>query len=320
MAKTKITDLIVPELFAPYVINQTKELSALLNSGIAQSNLLLDSLIEKGGKTVNMPFMKPLTGSDEVLSDSDPLVPEKISADKDVAPVLIRGKAWSSNELAGSLAGSDPMSAAGEQIAKWWNVQEQKILIAILNGIFAEALKDSHCKDISGETGNKAVISANALLDTKQLLGDAASDLKAIAMNSAVFTALQKQNLIEYIPNSEGVVDFPSYLGYKVIVDDGILPDADGVYSTYLFADGVFGRGDGVPDSLTPVELDRDALASDDILVSRRALCLHPLGVSWTNPVIDSATPKNSDLANGDNWVKVADDKSIGIAMLRHKI
>ena len=320
MAKTKIADLIVPELFAPYVINQTKELSALLNSGIAQSNPLLDSLIEKGGKMVNMPFMKALTGSDEVLSDADPLVPEKISADKDVAPVLIRGKAWSANELAGSLAGNDPMSAAGEQIAKWWNVQEQKILIAILNGIFEDALKDSHCNDISDEEEDgDAVISANALLDTKQLLGDAASDLKAIAMHSAVFTALQKQNLIEYIPNSEGVVEFPAYLGYKVIVDDGIVP-VEGVYSTYLFADGVFGRGDGVPDSLTPIEMSRDALASDDILVSRRALCLHPLGVSWTNPVISSATPTNSDLADGDNWVKVADDKSIGIAMLKHRI
>ena len=319
MAKTKIADLIVPELFAPYVINQTKELSALINSGIAQGNPLLDSLIEKGGKTVNMPYMKPLTGSDEVLSDSNPLVPEKIGADKDVAPVLIRGKAWSSNELAGALAGSDPMSAAGDQIAKWWNVQEQKILIAILTGIFANALKTSHCNDISDKTGNAAIISANALLDTKQLLGDAASDLKAIAMHSAVFTALQKQNLIEYIPNAFGIVDFPTYLGYKVIVDDGIAP-VSGVYSTYLFADGVFGRGDGVPDALTPIEMYRDALASDDILVSRRALCLHPLGVSWTNPVITSATPTNIDLATGNNWVKVADNKAIGIAMLRHKI
>ena len=319
MAKTKIADLIIPELFAPYVINQTKELSALMNSGIAQSSPLLDSLIEKGGKNIIMPYMKPLTGADEVLSDSNPLVPEKIGAEKDVAPVLIRGKAWSSNELAGALAGSDPMSAAGAQIARWWNIQEQKILIAILNGIFATALKTTHCNDISTGTGNAAIISANAILDTKQLLGDAASNLKAMAMHSAVFTALQKQNLIEYIPNSQGVIEFPTYLGYKVIVDDGITP-ASGVYSTYLFADGVFGRGDGVPDALTPVETYRDALASDDILVSRRALCLHPLGVSWTNPVISSATPTNSDLSNGSNWQKVASDKSIGIAMLRHKI
>ena len=319
MAKTKISDLIVPELFAPYVINQTKELSALINSGVAQSNSLLDSLISKGGKTVNMPFMKPLSGSAEVLSDSESLVPEKISASNDVAPVLIRGKAWSANELAGALAGSDPMSAAGSQVAKWWNVQEQDIMIAILTGIFANALKTSHCIDISTKSGTSAIITASDILDAKQLLGDASSELKAIAMHSAVFTTLQKQNLIDYIPNSMGTVDFPTYLNYKVIIDDSLTP-VSGVYCTYLFADGVFGRGDGVPDSLTPVELHRDALASDDILVTRRALCLHPLGVSWKNPTTVAVTPTNADLATGANWVKVAEDKAIGIALLKHKL
>jgi len=320
MAKTKITDVIVPELFAPYVIQQTKELSALINSGIAQSNPLLDELVAKGGKTINMPFLNALSGDDEVLSDSMPLVPEKLDAQKDVAPVLIRGKAWSANELAGALAGTDPMTSAGNMVAEWWNVQEQKILISVLNGIFGGTLKDSHCYDISGMSGEQAVISANAILDTKQLLGDAANNLKAIAMHSAVFTVLQKQNLIAYLPNSQGVVDFPSYLGYKVIVDDGIIPDNSDVYSTYLFAEGVFGRGDGVPEALTPIETGRDVLASDDILVSRRALCLHPLGISWINPGITSATPTNSDLANSANWQKVVPNKSIGMAVLKHKI
>ena len=319
MAKTKITDVIVPELFAPYVIKQTKELSALISSGIAQSSPLLDELVAKGGKTINMPFMNPLTGSDEVLSDSQDLTPEKIDAQKDIAPVLVRGKAWSANELAGALAGTDPMTAVGDQIAKWWNIQEQKILISILNGIFANALKTSHCNDISAAAGTASVISANVILDTKQLLGDAANSLTAIAMHSAVFTTLQKQDLIDYIPNSQGVVNFPTYLGYRIIVDDGITPTG-GIYNTYLFADGVFGRGDGIPESLTPIETARNALASDDILVSRRALCLHPLGISWTNPVITSATPTNTDLTTGQNWNKIVSNKAIGMAMLKHKI
>lgn len=319
MAKTKLTDVIVPELFAPYVIQQTKELSALINSGAAQSSPLLDELVAKGGKTINMPFLNPLTGSDEVLSDSDLLTPEKIDAQKDIAPILVRGKAWSANELAGALAGVDPMSAVGDMIAKWWLIQEQKIMISILTGIFGGTLKNTHSYDISGKTGAAAVISADSVLDTKQLLGDSSTSLRAIAMHSAVFTALQKQNLVDYIPNSQGVVDFPTYLGYKVIIDDGIAP-ANSVYSTYLFAEGVFGRGDGVPEALTPVETGRDVLASDDILVSRRALCLHPLGISWTNPVINTATPTNSDLANPDNWQKVVPNKSVGMAVLKHKI
>jgi hypothetical protein len=189
----------------------------------------------------------------------------------------------------------------------------------VLEGIFEEALAESHVNDISGGTGSAAVISAEAILDTKQILGDAAERFTALAMHSAVLTTLQKQNLIEYIPDSQGVVHFPTYMGYKVIVDDAV-PAAGGVYRTYLFGEGVFGRGDGVPASLTPVETDRDSLASDDILINRRAMVLHPFGVAWQNPTITTATPANSDLKEGENWAKVYDDKAIGIAMLKHKV
>jgi len=319
MAKTKISDVIIPELFAPYVIMQTKELSSIINGGIAITNAALDELVTKGGKLLDMPFWQPLTGDDEVLSDGTPLTPDKITAGADVAALLIRGKAWSANELAGALAGSDPMTAIGMQVAKWWNIQEQKILISILKGIFGGPLASTHVNDISGATDGAAVISANAVLDTKQKLGDASGQLTAIVMHSAVYTALQKQNLIDYIPNSQGVVDFPSYLGYKVIQDDGC-PVASGVYDTYLFSNGCFGRGDGIPESLTPVEMDRDSLASDDFLVNRRALCLHPFGIKFKNTTVAGATPTNAELATATNWEKVVETKRIGMALLKHKI
>jgi len=318
--KTRISDVIVPELFAPYVVDQTSETSALVQSGITQGCELLDSMVGKGGALIHLPSFKELSGNAEVLSDSESLVPSKVEAHKVTAPILIRGKAWSANELAGALAGSDPMTAAGGMLADWWNVQERKTLVHILMGIFADALRESHSLDVSGRSGLQSMINANAVLDAKQTLGDAANKLTAIAMHSETFTLLQRQNLVEYIPNSEGVIDFPRYLGYKVIVDDGLAPVGN-IFSTYLFAEGAFARGEAVPESLTPIELGRDILASDDILVSRRAICLHPVGVSWKQPDNSpNATPSNVELMNGDNWAKVSDDKSIGIVMLRHRI
>jgi hypothetical protein len=85
------------------------------------------------------------------------------------------------------------MNAISAQVAGWWNRMEQKILLAILKGIFGEALKDSNVNDISASTGAAGVINGLALLDTKQLFGDAAGSLSALFMHSAVFTALQKK-------------------------------------------------------------------------------------------------------------------------------
>jgi hypothetical protein len=313
MPKTKISDVIVPEVFAPYVIKRTMELSEIVRSGIAIGSQELNGLITGGGATINMPFWKPIGGDDEVLSDTTPLNVDKITTGADIAALLIRGKAWSANELAGALAGSSPMTAIATQVAQWWSIREQRVLLSILNGIFASALATSHTNDQSS-----AVLSAELVLDTKQLLGDAAGKLTTLFMHSVVYTTLQKQNLIEYIPDAEGKISFASYLGYRLIVDD-MLVGTNGVYPIYLSAPGTFGRGDGIPVDLTPVETDRDSLQSDDILINRRALVIHPLGVKWKgNPA--GATPSNAELATGANWEKVYEDKAIGLALLKCRI
>ena len=44
MPGTTLQDVIVPELFTPYVLNRTMELSALFNSGIVTNNAEFDAL------------------------------------------------------------------------------------------------------------------------------------------------------------------------------------------------------------------------------------------------------------------------------------
>lgn len=318
---TKISDVIVPEIFTPYVIEKTAEKSRILTSGIAIANPKLNELVTAGGITMNMPYWKDLTGDDEVLSDQNPLTPGKINADKDIAALLLRGKAWGANELAGALAGDDPISAIGDRVADYWARQEQKILVSVLTGIFAAASMANHVKDASTQA-----ISGSLVLDAKQLLGDSADQLQAIMMHSAVYTELQKQNLIQYTTTSDGKITIPTYLTYQVIVDDGMPVQTVGegasaykVYTTYLFAKGSIGRGEGTPVSLTPTETDRDSLAGEDILINRRALVLHPMGVKWVGQPV-GVTPSNAELATGTNWVRVYEDKNIGLVAIKHKI
>lgn len=313
MAVTKIADVIVPEIFTPYVIEKTAEKSKILTSGIAVANPKLNELVTAGGLTMNMPFWQDLAGDDEVLSDQNPLTPGKIGADKDVAALLLRGKAWGANELAGALAGDDPMAAIADRVSDYWARQEQKILVSVLKGVFASEDMKDHVLDKSTEA-----ISGTVVLDGKQLLGDSAENLQAIMMHSAVYTDLQKQNLIEFVPASDGKVMIPKYLTYDVIVDDG-MPVEGGVYTTYLFARGSIGRGEGTPVSLTPTETDRDSLAGEDYLINRRALVMHPMGIKWIGEA-EGTTPSNAELATGTNWKRVYESKNIGMVAIKHKV
>lgn len=317
MAVTRISDVIVPEKFAPYVQEVTAEKSALFTSGIVGTNPELNALAAGGGRTLNLPFWHDLTGTDEVLSDSAALTPAAISAAQDVAVLLRRGKAWAANDLAGELAGDDPMGAIGNRVASWWARRFQAALLSTLKGVFADALAPELVSDISAGTGGAELIGADTLIDAGQKLGDAKDQLVAIAMHSAVNAYLAKNDLIETIRDSEGNVIKRTYMDYDVLIDDG-MPVSAGTYTTYLFAAGSVAFGEGSPD--VPVETDRDSLAGDDYLVNRRFFFLHPRGVAFQSASVAGAAPSNTELEGATNWARVYEVKNIGIVQFLHKI
>ena len=178
---TKILNAITPQQYNEYMQQYTAAKSAFVQSGIAVSDERVSKNITSGGLLVNMPFWNDLTGDSEVLGNGDKaLETGKITAGADIACVLYRGRGWAANELTGIVAGSDPVRA-------YWLREDQKALIATLNGIFATgtggekgALEETHVSDQSkASTG----IDAAMVLDAKQLLGDSADQVTTIAMH-----------------------------------------------------------------------------------------------------------------------------------------
>lgn len=315
MAATKISNIIVPEVFNPYVIQETNRLDSFVQSGIIVPDESLDALALSGGTLINMPYWNDLTGDSEELSDGGALTVNAITSGQDAARLHMRGKAWGVNDLAKALSGDDPMGVIASKVAKYWVGERSKVIFKSLAGIETTAASNVH--DISAETGAAAVISVGTVLDAKQKLGDNASKLTAIGMHSAVYTKLQKNNEIEYIVDSETKVQIPTYLGYRVIVDDQC-PVSTGVYTTYLFGQGAFGLGNGA--APVPTETDRDSLAGEDILINRQHFILHPRGIKWTEASVAGKTPTFAEIATAGNWSKVYDTKNIRIVAFKHKI
>ncbi|OAB25245.1 coat protein [Paenibacillus macquariensis subsp. defensor] len=314
---TKIADVIVPEVFNPYLIQRTAELSALTQSGIIVNDPQLNALATSGGTILNMPFWDDLTGESEVLSDSTPLSVKKIVANKDMSRLHTRGNAWGANDLAKALSGDDPMRAVGDLLASYWARDQQKMLFSTLKGVFAATTMAGNLHDISAGTGAAAVIDATTVIDAQTKLGDAADKLTAFSMHSAVYAKLQKDRLIVYKVDPVTGVSFPTYLDKRVIVDDGH-PVAAGVYTTYLFGGGAIGFGQGA--APVPTETDRDSLQGDDILINRQHFILHPRGVKWTEDAVVGVSPTNAELATATNWSRVYENKNIRIVKFVHKL
>lgn len=315
MAKTKISDVIVPEVFNPYVVQRTMELSALYNSGIISNNPELDRLASSGGTTINMPYWEDLNGDDEVLSDDGALTPAKITAGQDIAVLLMRGKAWSANDLAKALSGDDPMAAIGDLVAEYWARRMQATAIKVLDGAFAASNMTNKVLDISSLGDDKAKINGETFLDALQLMGDAKDKLTGVIMHSATETQLRKNNLIQTELDSNNK-PISLFMEKRVIIDDSC-PVSTGTYATYLFGEGAIGLGNG--GAPVPTETDRDSLAGDDILINRKHYILHPRGVKWIGSAAGSS-PTNTELATGTNWSRVYEDKAIRMVKFVHKL
>ena len=315
---TRISDVIVPEVFNPYTINRTMELSALYQSGIVASVGELQGALNKGNRYFNMPFWNDLTGDDESLEDTQgwALTPDKITAGQDMATQLFRGKAWSATDLSRTLSGDDPMAAIGDLVAGYWSRRMQAALISTLKGAFT-VIADTHINSIAIEDGANAAdtnkVSGSAIVDTMSKLGDAHEVLTGIVMHSVVYFNLVKQGLVEDVRDTNGNVLYKAYLGKRIIVDDGV-PVENGTtsgkkYTTYLFGNGAIGYAEGSPE--VPTETDRDTLAGEDILINRKHFVLHPRGIKFTNHTVTGTAPTNTELALGTNWSKVYSDKHI---------
>ncbi|MCF6466352.1 major capsid protein [Clostridium sp. Cult2] len=315
---TRIADVIVPEVFNPYTVKRTNELSALYQSGIVQPVAELESKLNEGNRYFNMPFWNDLTGEDESLEDTEgwALTPDKITSGQDMATQLFRGKAWSTTDLSKTMSGDDPMAAIGNLVAGYWNRRMQAALIATLKGAFT-AIAETHINNIATEDGANAtdtnIISGAAIVDTMSKLGDAHEVLTGIVMHSIVYFNMVKQGLVEDVRDETGRVLYKAYLGKRIIIDDGVPVEAGTTsgkkYTTYLFGNGAIGYGEGSPE--VPTETDRDTLAGEDILINRKHFVLHPRGIKFTNNTVAKVAPTNAELALAANWEKVYEDKDI---------
>lgn len=321
MAGTTLTDVIVPELFTPYVVKRTMELSALFQSGIVTNNAEFDRLASEAAPIHNMPFFEDLTGDSEAVIEGNDLTANKITSNKDVSVTLRRAMMWSATDLSASLAGSDPMAAIGDLAAGFWARDMQKELINLLTGVFAASTMANHVLDVSAAEGAGANISASVFIDALQKLGDAQGNLTAVVMHSATKSYLKKQNLITTERDSTSV-EFEAYQGRRVIVDDGC-PVSGGVYTTYLFGQGAIALGNGNPVGFVATEVDRDKKKGSgvDYLINRRTFILHPRGIAYQKASqANVETPTRGELAKATNWKRVYEDKAIRLVAIKHKI
>lgn len=333
---TRLSDVIVPSVFTPYKQQLTTQLSALVASGAIQVDAQLSALLAGEGVTFNSPSFKDLDDDAENISSDDPTVfstPNKIGTAQEVQVRLSRNNSWSSMDLAADILGEDPMQAIGRRVAAYWTRRMQGAFIATMKGIFASNdaaptggsthTAGDMTRDIKGASYSAGVtsFSAEAFIDAGLTMGDQAEGLGLVLMHSIVYARAQKNNLIDFIPDADGKINIPTFLGRRVVVDDA-MPNSGGVFETWLFAPGAVRLGVGAPK--VPTETDRAPAAGNgggqETLYDRVEWLMHPVGNAYVGTPPNGG-PSNAattnNLAAATSWRRVfTERKQIKIARL----
>lgn len=318
MATVRLSDAVVPTVFSRYMSKDTYDRSAIFNSGIMRQDPSLGGFLAGGGLTINMPLWLDLDSTAAGIANDDPAsiaTPGKIGTATQIAIRNIRTRGWSSADLVAELAGSDPMARIRERVSAWWTRSFEKTLVSELIGVFANNAANNagdmtlNIALTSGTPLTANMMTASSLLEGKQTMGDNAEGLGVLIVHSRVYTNLQVQNLIAFIPNSEGHVTFPTYLGYRVVVSDLVPVTGSGpyVYNSYLLGAGSFAWAEAPTD--TPVEIFRNPEQGNGMGVetmwTRRQFILHPAGHKWNDASRAGNFPTDAEYQAAGNWTRI---------------
>ena len=244
-----------------------------------------------------------------------------------------RAKAWVEKDFSADITGGvDFMDNVAQQVAAYWDNQDQMTLLSILKGIFsmtgAKNLEfvNGHTLDISdGESDAGKVAAATLNTAIQKACGDNKNIFSMVLMHSVVATNLENLNLMERLKytDANGIqreLSLGTWNGRTVIIDDGMPVEhvaASGSgdaqtaayekYTTYVLGAGAIDYCDIGAE--VPYEMERNPAKNggQTTLYSRQRKLFAPYGVSFTKSSVATLSPTNGEFEKGANWELVND-------------
>ncbi|SFX17577.1 hypothetical protein SAMN03159390_00632 [Pseudomonas sp. NFACC49-2] len=316
MATTQLADIFVADYYGTIAPVNSPEKTAVFESGIIVKSPELDAIAQNGQGTSEISYWQDLDADEEpnISNDNPDDLGEVGKAEQGTmrARTLYLNKGYGVADLTSELANSEPMQHIRNRFGTYWTRRWQRYLLGAARGVIASNIANNG-GDMVVDAG--ATISAGAFQDAAFTSGDAADVFSAIGVHSVVMNQMVKQDLIEYLRDSEGKIILATYLGKPVFMDDSLVYGA-GRYLSVFFGQGAFGYGEGKP--AVPVELQRKPDGGNgggaEILWERKTFILQPAGFSWKGSNNQNLSPTATQYAAAANWERVFDRKQVPFA------
>lgn len=321
MPETHLSDLIVPEVFGKYVVNQIIKSNRFVQSGILTPDPDLGPHLLEAGNRITVPFLNDLDGDPDNWTDDKDIDVNNLTSGKQVGIKFYQTKAFGYTDLSKMISGAPVQETIGNRFAAFWTRADQKTLISVLKGVMAiDKVKNTKVYDQTAISPSEPMFGAKGFIGAIGLMGDLQdTTFGAIAVNSATYALMKVQGLIETIQPQNGVTPFEAYNGLRIVLDDDIPVDLTDptkpVASTYIFAPGAVRYSTNMQATQTYYLPLKNG--GTDSIIQKRVGTIHVAGTSVKTSFAPAKSmfPTIDELSQATTWeiVDGIDVRNIGV-------
>lgn len=313
-------------------LNKLRESRAIVTDQRLRDTFVNNS--QTGTVYAVLPFFGLIGGEAQNYDGVNNLTPSSTDTFEQGVFTYGRMMGWTEADFSYDVTGGvDFMQNVRNQVNRYWNDNDQDVILAILEGVFAMsntgsgAIKtanaefvDKHTLDITNAEGG--VMTATTLNTAIQkACGDNKQKFSLVICHSVVATNLENLKLLAYLKytDAEGIerdLGMGTWNGRLVVIDDSMpVEDVAGEnpyskYTTYVLGEGAIGFEP--VGAKVPYEMVRDAKlhGGEDTLISRKRNAVSVAGISYLKASQASNSPTNAEMKNGKNWSLVTNGDS----------
>ena len=293
-----------PEVFRRYMTTiENPRVNRLVKAGIFVIDPLLEGVLPDGvgGNFMQENFVGRLAGSDVIYDGSTNITANTLNTYKRGLVAIGTARAFKEKDFTESITGKDFMSNVAEQLVEYQDEKHQDKMLIILKALFDKTngvLKDKVI------TKSLSSLSVADIVDGLALQGDKSGNIRAIAMHSAVLSALKKANLVQAVKflDVDGIqrdLGIYQWDSRDVIEDDTVAPTESYAKTSdvaivsgkvyYTESSGVYTKV-ATPDVSDIADYYERTLTYPVYLLGRNAFTWQPLGVKvplemWRQPL-----------------------------------
>lgn len=293
-----------PEVFRRYMTTiENPRVNRLVKAGIFVIDPLLEGVLPDGvgGNYMQENFVGRLAGSDVIYDGSTNITANTLNTYKRGLVAIGTARAFKEKDFTESITGKDFMSNVAEQLVEYQDEKHQDKMLIILKALFDKTngvLKDKVI------TKSLSSLSVADIVDGLALQGDKSGNIRAIAMHSAVLSALKKANLVQAVKflDVDGIqrdLGIYQWDSRDVIEDDTVAPTESYAKTSdvaivsgkvyYTESSGVYTKV-ATPDVSDIADYYERTLTYPVYLLGRNAFTWQPLGVKvplemWRQPL-----------------------------------